>query len=151
LRAIVFAALTIAAVLAIVLLALRRRAQPADTSLSPFPPVPAALADSIKFDDFVGSERCASCHSVQLANWSSSTHGRAGEAPPHAIAAYQRVVELDLSLAPAHFNMARALLLLDRKREALAALRIGLAFDAEQPEARDAAAQLEAELSGARR
>lgn len=31
--------------------------------------------------DFVGAERCASCHRAEFAAWQASTHGRAGGAP----------------------------------------------------------------------
>lgn len=35
--------------------------------------------------DFVGAERCASCHSAEYATWSRSTHGRAGGVPSRDI------------------------------------------------------------------
>ena len=85
LRSIIFATLTIAALSAIALLAIKRRAQPADAQLLAFPAAPGLPADSIRFDDFAGSERCASCHAAQFTAWSQSTHGRAGEAPPGAL------------------------------------------------------------------
>ncbi|MBI4429033.1 MAG: ammonia-forming cytochrome c nitrite reductase subunit c552 [Ignavibacteriales bacterium] len=37
--------------------------------------------DSVKFEDFVGAEACASCHEPQFSAWKSSTHGRAGGKP----------------------------------------------------------------------
>ncbi|HEU4996366.1 MAG TPA: multiheme c-type cytochrome, partial [Gemmatimonadaceae bacterium] len=36
---------------------------------------------SVSHDDFVGAERCASCHRTEYAAWSRSTHGRAGGPP----------------------------------------------------------------------
>src|SRR6185503_5487945 len=39
------------------------------------------VASTVSRDDFVGAERCAQCHAVEYAAWSTSTHGRAGGAP----------------------------------------------------------------------
>lgn len=81
-RAVLLAGLAIliaAAVVAIVI-AIRPRAE--SVTLTPFPPPPAPPTDSIEFTDFVGSDRCAGCHRAQYAAWTSSTHGRAGQAPP---------------------------------------------------------------------
>src|SRR5438552_331581 len=51
-------------------------------SLTPFPaPRPVSRAGEPRLEDFVGAERCASCHPQQYAAWRGSTHGRAGGAP----------------------------------------------------------------------
>jgi len=51
-------------------------------SLTPFPaPRPVSRAGEPRLEDFVGAERCASCHARQYAAWRGSTHGRAGGAP----------------------------------------------------------------------
>lgn len=63
-----------------------------------------------------------------------------------AVTAYRKATELEVSLAPAHFNLARALLLQGQKAPALAAIKSGLIFDPNQPDASATAAQLEAEL-----
>jgi tetratricopeptide (TPR) repeat protein len=51
---------------------------------TPFPP-PLATAAPVGADitpaDFVGAERCASCHRTEYDAWSRSTHGRAGGVP----------------------------------------------------------------------
>lgn len=46
-------------------------------------PGPAEPDAAVTFEDFVGAETCASCHSSQYASWKSSTHGRAGAGPPN--------------------------------------------------------------------
>src|SRR5262245_49355870 len=66
----------------IVTLVLRRKPEQTAGPLSAFASPPQATADSIHFDDFVGSESCAGCHAAEHAAWSKSTHGRAGQAPP---------------------------------------------------------------------
>lgn len=44
-------------------------------------------------EDFAGAESCASCHQVQFAAWSKSTHGRAGGSPAErAIAPFSGVI-----------------------------------------------------------
>src|SRR5260370_1040342 len=47
------------------------------------PPLPreAERSPSATHADFVGAERCASCHATQYAVWERSTHGRAGGIP----------------------------------------------------------------------
>jgi len=44
-------------------------------------PIEAAPAPSPVASDFVGAERCASCHEAQYAAWRKSTHGQAGGSP----------------------------------------------------------------------
>src|SRR5205085_8570006 len=46
---------------------------PAPRQLEPATPVSHA--------DFVGADRCASCHVAEYAGWKGSTHGRAGGVP----------------------------------------------------------------------
>ena len=41
----------------------------------------AALQESIQFEDYVGSESCASCHAEEYNLWKESTHGKAGGTP----------------------------------------------------------------------
>lgn len=71
----------IAIVATIIIVAKRSRTQDS-APLIAFAPPPSAPADTIERDDFVGAEACGSCHQTQLAAWSASTHGRAGQAPP---------------------------------------------------------------------
>lgn len=66
---------------AAVLTVWRPNASPA-TSSEPLPaPALLAVADSVVFEDFVGSERCVECHATQVAAWRGSTHAAAGGAP----------------------------------------------------------------------
>jgi tetratricopeptide (TPR) repeat protein len=48
-----------------------------------FPPPTEPLASAATRADFVGAERCASCHAEQYRVWQTSTHARAG-GPPSA-------------------------------------------------------------------
>lgn len=67
------------------LLIVRRPPAPLALSDEPFPPPPAvAPVTPIARDQFLGSERCAECHSEQLAAWRGSTHARAG-GPPNTV------------------------------------------------------------------
>lgn len=45
------------------------------------PPREAPPVSRVSRADFVGAERCASCHADQFAKWAASTHGRAGGPP----------------------------------------------------------------------
>jgi tetratricopeptide (TPR) repeat protein len=45
------------------------------------PPVDSSVPHAPLASDFVGSERCASCHQSQYAAWRGSTHGTAGGVP----------------------------------------------------------------------
>ena len=53
----------------------------APETLQPFPPPAPVEAATVAFEDFVGSDRCRDCHAEQYADWSGSTHGRAGGEP----------------------------------------------------------------------
>jgi tetratricopeptide (TPR) repeat protein len=77
-------AAAIALLLAVALVAfwLTRSSSENDEPIAVFPPPAQAPPDSVHFDDFAGSEVCAACHTTQFAAWSTSTHGRAGQAPP---------------------------------------------------------------------
>lgn len=66
-------ALAIAAILGL----WRVRALPSDE----LPPARELRAPSAPRSDFVGAERCASCHATEYAAWRQSTHGEAGGAP----------------------------------------------------------------------
>ena len=45
------------------------------------PPRTVVAPDSPQAEDFVGAERCRSCHAGEYAAWEGSTHGRAGGRP----------------------------------------------------------------------
>lgn len=47
----------------------------------PFPEPPIDRVQPPSRADFVGAERCASCHAAVYERWKESTHGRAGGAP----------------------------------------------------------------------
>jgi tetratricopeptide (TPR) repeat protein len=64
-----------------------------------------------------------------------------------AIPAYEKAVELDPSLAVAHFALARTYLKSQQAQPALRALRAGLQYDSENVNARETLQQLEALLS----
>src|SRR5262245_58668488 len=81
-RPIVWAAAAAAIAAAIVIVLIVRSRSVMKATLAAFPPPPDTAANSITFDDFVGSQSCASCHAAEYAAWSKSTHGRAGQAPP---------------------------------------------------------------------
>lgn len=51
------------------------------------PEAPASSLQPPAFQDFVGAESCASCHTAQFAAWSKSTHGRAGGPPAERVIA----------------------------------------------------------------
>ncbi|MGH7467271.1 MAG: tetratricopeptide repeat protein [Longimicrobiales bacterium] len=70
---------------AVAVMVINREPTPSGVPLTAFPRPRPAPADSVHFTDFVGSASCAGCHSAQFAAWSSSTHGRAGEAPPSSL------------------------------------------------------------------
>jgi tetratricopeptide (TPR) repeat protein len=75
-----------AGAIAAIALIVTRRSQPDDDApLTAFPAPPGVPADTIQRDDFVGAAVCGSCHQAQHAAWSTSTHGRAGEAPPREL------------------------------------------------------------------
>ncbi len=42
---------------------------------------PLAPSSSPRFEDFVGADACASCHTKEYAQWKESTHGQAGGRP----------------------------------------------------------------------
>ncbi len=48
-----------------------------------FPRPPDSQARPVRFEDFLGSEACRTCHGQQFSVWSASTHGRAGGPPTH--------------------------------------------------------------------
>ena len=75
-------ALAFLAVLVAVIGGLRITRSPANTPPAAFPAPGPAPAAAVHVDDFVGSDRCASCHATQHTTWSRSTHARAGQAPP---------------------------------------------------------------------
>ena len=45
------------------------------------PPVDSATPPAPSVTEFVGAERCATCHAAQYAAWRGSTHGKAGGLP----------------------------------------------------------------------
>ena len=48
----------------------------------PFPaPKPSLKDEEVKFENFLGSEACASCHTEIYKMWEKSTHGQAGGSP----------------------------------------------------------------------
>lgn len=56
--------------------------QEKETSLrKPFPSMPTNQTVPVTFEDFVGAEACASCHSDIYNKWKKSTHGQAGGSP----------------------------------------------------------------------
>jgi len=70
----------------------------------PFPAPPAARELAPSPDDFVGAERCSTCHAKEYALWQGSTHGRAGGPPTttRVIAAFdgQPIVFSDARVTP---------------------------------------------------
>jgi tetratricopeptide (TPR) repeat protein len=70
--------LVAAASLVAVVLFLRLRGS---RSLEPFPPLATGPATATTWEDFVGADACADCHTAEFAAWSRSTHGRAGGPP----------------------------------------------------------------------
>jgi tetratricopeptide (TPR) repeat protein len=58
-----------------------RPRRPLDVSTEPFPAAPPVAAASLPEPNYVGSDRCASCHQQEAAVWRGSTHARAGGAP----------------------------------------------------------------------
>ncbi|MBX2910573.1 MAG: tetratricopeptide repeat protein [Cyclobacteriaceae bacterium] len=57
------------------------QARPATSGRKPFPVMPANETVPVAFEDFVGAEACASCHSGIYDTWKKSTHGQAGGSP----------------------------------------------------------------------
>lgn len=54
---------------------------PRATSTEPFPPMADVPHTAMAATDYVGSERCATCHHAQADAWRGSTHARAGGPP----------------------------------------------------------------------
>jgi tetratricopeptide (TPR) repeat protein len=69
--------------------------------------------------------------------------------PEQAIGFYKRAADLDPGLAPAHFYLARAYILVGEYAKALAAVRTGLRFEANDATAQQMLRDLEATLAGA--
>jgi tetratricopeptide (TPR) repeat protein len=67
-----------AGVLAIALVALVIVRGRPDGPPSPFPPPAGASGNTVSFDDFLGADACAECHTAIAQVWQASTHGRAG-------------------------------------------------------------------------
>lgn len=57
------------------------RPRPARTSSEPLPAPTPVVSETIAYEDFVGSDACASCHAAEFAAWKGSTHAAAGGAP----------------------------------------------------------------------
>jgi Flp pilus assembly protein TadD len=71
-----------AAIAAVIIGVLLIRAAPPDGASTPLPPPNAGeVTANVSPADFVGADRCASCHEPQFAAWSGSTHARAGGVP----------------------------------------------------------------------
>ena len=65
----------------VVLLLVTRDAREDESRASLPAPGPVDTAPAFTLADFVGAERCSACHEAQFADWSASTHGRAGGPP----------------------------------------------------------------------
>src|SRR6185369_6432656 len=76
------AAVVLGAIAVTAVIIVRNRRTETLAPLAAFPPPTAAARDTIRSEDYVGTDTCAGCHTTQFASWSKSTHGRAGQAPP---------------------------------------------------------------------
>lgn len=76
-----FVVLVPVALVAVTALLLVRRPRPPAVSTEPLPAPSPVAADSVAWEDFVGSAACAECHASQAAAWRQSTHAAAGGTP----------------------------------------------------------------------
>ncbi len=62
-----------------------QKAEPNGAELTPLPaPLQPPVPSTLTLNDFVGSARCASCHTAEYAAWQRSTHAAAGGGPGNA-------------------------------------------------------------------